>query len=162
MRYTIDDKSHTVRWDKDDIVIDGVVYHIDVISQTGDVVKFLLDNRYHEVVYGSRDVGKMALEVDGTDIDLVWRSDLDSVVYKNTGREGAAAAESAILSQIPGKVVSVAVSPGQDISEGDPVCVLESMKMQVSVKAHADGRIKSVRAKIGSSVAKGDVIADLE
>ena len=114
------------------------------------------------MVYGARDIGKMSLEVDGTDIELVWRSDLDSVVYKNTGREGSAEAESAILSQIPGKVVSVSVSAGQDISEGDPICVLESMKMQVSVKAHADGRIKSVRAKIGSSVAKGDVIADLE
>lgn len=162
MRYTIDDKPHTVQWGKDGIVIDGVTHHIDIVSQSGGVVKFLLDNRYHEVVYGPRDIGKMALEVDGVDINLVWRSDLDSVVYKNTGREGAAEAESAILSQIPGKVVSVSVSAGQDIAEGDPICVLESMKMQVSVKAHADGRIKSVRARIGSSVAKGDVIADLE
>lgn len=161
MEYTIDDKPHTVRWDRDDIVIDGAVHHIEIISQTSGVVKFLLDNQYHEAVYGPRDIGKMAMEVDGVDVELAWRSALDSVVYKHTG-EGAAEAKSAILSQIPGKVVSVSVKAGQEISEGDPICVLESMKMQVSVKAHADGRIKLVRAKIGSSVAKGDVIADLE
>lgn len=162
MQYDIDGVSHTVRWDKGNLVIDDTVCTVEVISQSSDTVKFLLNNRYHEVVYGTQDIGKMALEVDGVDMKLSWRNALDSVVYKHTGREGATESESAIFSQIPGKVVSVAVSPGQDVSEGDSICVLESMKMQVSIKAHADGRIKSVRAKVGASVAKGDIIADLE
>lgn len=161
MRYTIDDKPHTVRWDGDNLVIDDIPRDIDIISYHGGVLKFLLDNRYHEVIYGSRDIGVVNLEVDGVDMILSWRDTLDSVVYKHTG-EGVTSSESAISSQIPGKVVSVSVVPGQDISEGDAICVLESMKMQVSVKSHTDGRIKSVRARVGASVAKGDVIADLE
>ena len=68
----------------------------------------------------------------------------------------------ALKSQIPGKVVSIAVGEGDSVKKGDVVCTLESMKMQVAVKAHKDGAVKNLKIKEGSTVAKGDVIADLE
>jgi len=42
------------------------------------------------------------------------------------------------------------------------VCVLESMKMQVSVKSHKDGEIKILKAKEGNSVNKNDIMAEIE
>ena len=42
------------------------------------------------------------------------------------------------------------------------MCVLESMKMQVAIKAHKDGEIKSIKIKEGNTVAKNDVIAEIE
>ena len=42
------------------------------------------------------------------------------------------------------------------------ICVLESMKMQVSIKSHKDGKIKSLKIKEGNSVNKNDVIAEIE
>ena len=41
-------------------------------------------------------------------------------------------------------------------------CVLESMKMQVSVKSHKDGVVKSVKIKEGNSVNKNDILAEIE
>jgi biotin carboxyl carrier protein len=67
-----------------------------------------------------------------------------------------------LKSQIPGKVVSIAVADGDSVKKGDVVCTLESMKMQVAVKAHKDGSIKSLKIKEGGTVAKGDPIADIE
>ena len=49
-----------------------------------------------------------------------------------------------------------------EIKKGDVVCTLESMKMQVAVKAHKDGAVKNIKIKEGATVAKGDVITDLE
>ncbi|HJM46027.1 MAG TPA: biotin/lipoyl-containing protein, partial [Candidatus Nitrosopelagicus sp.] len=49
-----------------------------------------------------------------------------------------------------------------EVKKGDVVCVLESMKMQVSVKAQKDGTIKGIKIKEGNSVNKNDVIADIE
>ena len=65
-------------------------------------------------------------------------------------------------SQIPGKVVSIAKQEGDSVKQGDVVCTLESMKMQVAVKAHKDGSIKSIKIKQGGTVAKGDLIAEIE
>ena len=48
------------------------------------------------------------------------------------------------------------------IKKGDVVCTLESMKMQVAVKAHKDGVIQNLKIKESATVAKGDVIADIE
>jgi len=67
-----------------------------------------------------------------------------------------------LKSQIPGKVVSIAVTDGDSVMKGDVVCTLESMKMQVAVKAHKDGVVKSIKVKESGTVAKGDVIADIE
>jgi biotin carboxyl carrier protein len=67
-----------------------------------------------------------------------------------------------LKSQIPGRVVSINVSQGDNVKKGDIVCVLESMKMQVSIKSHKDGVVKSLKLKQGASVAKNDVLAEIE
>ena len=72
------------------------------------------------------------------------------------------AALSTLRSQIPGKVVSIDVEDGAEVKKGDTVCTLESMKMQVAVKAQKDGIVKGIKIKEGNSVNKNDVIADIE
>ena len=86
----------------------------------------------------------------------------DEIVFKNSGGASTGNAQLALKSQIPGKVVSIAVAEGDSVKQGDVVCTLESMKMQVSVKSHKDGIIKSIKIKQGGSVAKGDVISEIE
>ena len=54
------------------------------------------------------------------------------------------------------------VADGDSVKQGDVVCTLESMKMQVAVKAHKDGSVKSIKVKEAGTVAKGDLIAEIE
>lgn len=162
MDYTIDGEDHTATVRGKDLVIDGTARRMDIISRSPTGMEFLLDNQYHQATYLEEATGKLVVEVDGVVVTLMANRKLDEIVYKNSGGAGEALAESSLLSQIPGKVVSVAVSQGDSVATGDTICVLESMKMQVSVKAHMDGKIKSVRAKVGSNVAKGDMIAEIE
>jgi biotin carboxyl carrier protein len=100
--------------------------------------------------------------VDGTPIKLKANPKLDEIVYKNTGGGGSADAQTNLHSQIPGKVVSINVNEGDSVKKGDVVCVLESMKMQVSIKSHKDGVVKKIKIKGGGSVAKNDVLAEIE
>ena len=82
--------------------------------------------------------------------------------HAGTGGGGAGSAALSLKSQIPGKVISIAVTEGDSVNKGDVVCTLESMKMQVAVKAHKAGTIKSIKIKEGNSVAKGDPVVDIE
>ena len=75
----------------------------------------------------------MNLVVDGVPISLNMHSNLDEIVFKNTGGGGPEDSELALKSQIPGKVFSIAVEQGSEVKKEDAVCVLESMKMQVAL-----------------------------
>ena len=48
------------------------------------------------------------------------------------------------------------------VKKGDAVVVLESMKMQVAVKAHKDGNLKEIKVENGAAVARNEIIAIIE
>jgi len=59
-------------------------------------------------------------------------------------------------------VLHVSVTEGQEIKEGEPVLVLEAMKMENSIVLHGDAKIKKILVKTGQSVEKGQVLVELE
>jgi propionyl-CoA carboxylase alpha chain len=65
-----------------------------------------------------------------------------------------------IMSPMPGLVVSVAVTVGQEVKSGEAVCVVEAMKMQNIIRAEADGTVKAVNAAAGASVAADEVLVE--
>lgn len=66
-----------------------------------------------------------------------------------------------VAAPLAGNVVKVQVKPGQRVSEGESIVVLEAMKMETSVSAPSDGTIVEVRVKAGDSCAVGDVLVTL-
>jgi propionyl-CoA carboxylase alpha chain len=65
-----------------------------------------------------------------------------------------------VISPMPGLIVSVDVAQGEDIKEGQVICVVEAMKMQNIIRAERDGVIKSLGARAGETVAADDVLAE--
>jgi acetyl-CoA carboxylase biotin carboxyl carrier protein len=63
---------------------------------------------------------------------------------------------------ITGTVVKIEKRPGEAVRAGEPVVVLESMKMEMPVEAPADGRVAEIRCSEGQAVSEGDVLAVLE
>ncbi|KAG0511814.1 MAG: Biotin/lipoyl-binding protein [Nitrosopumilales archaeon] len=136
--------------------------NLKILNMDARGIEFVLDQKYHKVKYLESGTSKMNLVVDGVPMTLNLHANLDEIVYKNVGGGGPAGTELALKSQIPGKVISIAFQEGASVKKGEAVCVLESMKMQVTVKAHKDGNIKSIKIKEGGTVAKNDVIAEIE
>ncbi len=67
-----------------------------------------------------------------------------------------------ILSFIPGIILDIFIEPGQNISKGEDLMILEAMKMQNKLKCNMDGKVKSVAVKKGDKVSKGTVLLELE
>jgi propionyl-CoA carboxylase alpha chain len=65
-----------------------------------------------------------------------------------------------IMSPMPGLVVSVAVTVGQEVKSGEAVCIVEAMKMQNIIRAEADGVVKAINAAAGASVAADEVLVE--
>ena len=71
-------------------------------------------------------------------------------------------ASGSLLAPMPGTVVSVAVEAGQQVEAGQPVLVLEAMKMQHTVSAPHAGVVSEIDVKPGAQVAAGEVLAVVE
>ncbi|XP_046844668.1 propionyl-CoA carboxylase alpha chain, mitochondrial-like [Xenia sp. Carnegie-2017] len=65
-------------------------------------------------------------------------------------------------SPMPGTVISVTCEPGQEVAEGQEVCVVETMKMQNSLCVLKSGRIKKVNCKPGDKILEDDRLIELE
>ncbi|XP_038127131.1 propionyl-CoA carboxylase alpha chain, mitochondrial [Cyprinodon tularosa] len=69
---------------------------------------------------------------------------------------------SILRSPMPGTVVAVSVKPGDTVAEGQEICVIEAMKMQNSLTAVKQAKVKSVHCKAGETVGEGDLLVELE
>jgi len=78
------------------------------------------------------------------------------------GGAHAATSDGAILSPMPGKIVSVAVEAGQTVVKGQTLLTLEAMKMEHALAAPFDGVVAELSATAGGQVSEGVVLAKLE
>ena len=71
------------------------------------------------------------------------------------------AGSSVVAAPMPGTILDVKVSVGQNIKKGDVVCVLEAMKMEHDIPSPQDGVVVSINVQKGSNVNANDVIITL-
>lgn len=63
---------------------------------------------------------------------------------------------------MPGRVISILVRPGDQVSAGDEVCVVEAMKMEQSILAPKDGTVKTIYVQPMDPVGADDPLVELE
>ena len=111
--------------------------------------------------------GRRVIEVvvDGWRFELVAedaaRADLRRRATNDLAGATAAGGPVEIRAIIPGRVIAVAVVPGDAVAAGDPLLVVEAMKMQNELRAPRSGTVARVQVGAGSTVEVGDVLVVL-
>jgi propionyl-CoA carboxylase alpha chain len=72
----------------------------------------------------------------------------------------AADSGKAVRCPMPGLIITIAVAEGQEVKAGDPLAVVEAMKMENVLRAERDGVVKTIKAKPGDSLAVDAVIME--
>jgi acetyl-CoA carboxylase biotin carboxyl carrier protein len=67
-----------------------------------------------------------------------------------------------VRAHITGVVFQVVAKAGDRVAAGDPILILESMKMEIPVEAPRAGVVQAVRVSEGETVQEGDILATLE
>jgi biotin carboxyl carrier protein len=67
-----------------------------------------------------------------------------------------------ISAPMPGKIIDVLVEEGAEIASGEPVLILEAMKMQNEIASHVDGIVKTISIRKNDSVMKDDVLIEID
>jgi acetyl/propionyl-CoA carboxylase alpha subunit len=115
--------------------------------------------------------------VDGTPYDVTLEGDrvlvggiayplgVEGLEEERAGPRAAAAAvagEGAVTAIMPGKIIRVLVAEGDQVTEGDVVCILEAMKMENELKAPKTGVVEKLYVQPGQDVETGAVLAEIE
>ncbi|MEZ6061744.1 MAG: biotin/lipoyl-containing protein [Planctomycetaceae bacterium] len=124
---------------------------------------------------GRRQPAEYTVTVDGKDYFMAFEGNMATIngkvfrvgIRNVESRDGAqeengkAAQVTSVKSQMPGSVFKVLVSPGDRVSEGQAVLILEAMKMEMEVASPVAGTVASVNVKVGEQVTTGQVLASI-
>ncbi|XP_036153035.1 propionyl-CoA carboxylase alpha chain, mitochondrial isoform X3 [Myotis myotis] len=106
--------------------------------------------------------GNMSIQFLGTVYKVHILTKLAAELNKFMLEKVAEDTSSTLRSPMPGLVVAISVKPGDMVSEGQEICVIEAMKMQNSMTAGKTGKVKSVHCKAGDTVGEGDLLVELQ
>ncbi|XP_006101519.1 propionyl-CoA carboxylase alpha chain, mitochondrial isoform X1 [Myotis lucifugus] len=106
--------------------------------------------------------GNMSIQFLGTVYKVHILTKLAAELNRFMLEKVAEDTSSTLRSPMPGLVVAVSVKPGDMVSEGQEICVIEAMKMQNSMTAGKTGKVKSVHCKAGDTVGEGDLLVELQ
>ena len=67
-----------------------------------------------------------------------------------------------VKAPMPGLVLQITATLGQDVQKGDTLLILEAMKMENVIKATGEGRVKSIAVQQGAAVEKGQLLIEFE
>ncbi len=130
------------------ITVHGETYdiHVTGVSPSGES-----ERRFYMTVDGEPE--EITLESTGA---------ADAASEIKPGRRPRATAPGHVTATMPGNVVEVLVEEGQSVKAGDPVLVIEAMKMETEIKAPVAGKIASVLVKKGDRITPTEMLVDIQ
>jgi biotin carboxyl carrier protein len=160
----VDGKTHRVEVSRGDKLwlckVDGQEMEVDAALTARDVLSVLVGGKAYEI--------KRERSLQG-DLHMVIGSaryavDVQDPRSLRTRRAvaGAEAGPQKIKAAMPGKIVRILVSEGEEVTAGQGVIVMEAMKMQNEMKSPKDGRVQKILTAEGSTVNAGDTLAVIE
>ena len=102
------------------------------------------------------------VKVNGNRYAVSIDDELDIMINELGLSLGEDAVEHEIIAPMPGLIIEVNVEVGQEVKQGDYLCVLEAMKMENTLVSPRDGRIKEITISKGVTVDKGDLLIEFE
>jgi pyruvate carboxylase subunit B len=166
VRYVVDvdGERHVVAIDAAQASVDGIDTSARIDAVEGTPVRVVrIGDAVHRIVVRPGDRrGRYTIWIDG------FRHEIDALDERTRAIQDLAAASAGprgpapLIAPMPGLIVRVSASPGQRVTAGTGLVVMEAMKMENELRAIADGTVKAVHARAGQAVEKGMVLVELE
>lgn len=156
----IKDKDFEIKLDRQGITMNGTPFEWDM-TKTGDNSYHIIkdDVSYNvEIVHWNEEEKNAEIKVNGATVNVNVKNKLD-LLLKELGMDKLASTKvNDVKAPMPGLILSMSVAEGDEVKKGDPLFILEAMKMENVIKSPSDGIIQSIKAAQGDSVEKNEVL----
>ena len=124
--------------------------------------RFLLrkDNKVFEIfVLGESEDGKeIEIQINQHYFKVNIQSELDQLLNSLGFKSSDVKKVKELKSPMPGKIVALMVNEGDEVKPGQPLLVLEAMKMENTLQSISEGKVEKILVEKGTSVNKNDIL----
>ncbi|MCF8449489.1 MAG: acetyl-CoA carboxylase biotin carboxyl carrier protein subunit [Taibaiella sp.] len=159
-----DNRTYNISQNEDSIQINGVEAAANISVLNNGMVSILHNGNSYTGIVEQIDKQKkeVTVNINGQQYKTAIKEPLD-LLLSNMGLDMAANKKSEpIKAPMPGMVLKILVSPGQQINKGDGLVILEAMKMENILKATSAATVKAIKVSERIAVEKGTVLIELE
>ena len=143
------------RDDAYDVVWNGETHEIEVVAVRGDSVTLLVSGR-PVLAYVAHDDDRSFVSIAGRSYEFSRRPP-----QRGRARPAAGGFEPQVRSPMPGKILDVKVGEGETVADGQPLVLLEAMKMENALSADGPARVTAVHVGVGELVEVGQLLIEL-
>lgn len=144
------------------IKVDDKIYNFN-LKKLGEFSYLLnLNNKFYEITARQIDEEKYTIVVNGSLFEIEIRTLLQEKALKLLEQKKSSNRKLEIKAPMPGMILKVNKKSGDKVSSGEPVIILEAMKMENELRAPVSGIIKDVFVNEGSAVDKGLKLFSIE
>ncbi len=140
------------------------VTHLDVLQTSKSKFHLLHNHATYtpEIIAANFHEKNYQVKINNTIYDVNIAGDLDRLI-KTLGFESQSAKNiNTIEAPMPGLILDIPVSVGQEVNENAPLLILEAMKMENIITSPRDGVIKSIAIKKGEAVTKQQLLIEFD
>lgn len=113
-----------------------------------------------EIIRVDRETKTVELKVRGHRYSVRLKEEVDLLMEKMGMNDAGAGKVNSIKAPMPGLIIDLRVQDGAEVNAGDPLLILEAMKMENIIKSPGKGVVKKLKIKKGDSVEKGQVLIE--
>lgn len=106
--------------------------------------------------------GELAYTLNGTRLTLPYKDEMAILMTKMGFKSSKSAGHGSIKSPMPGKILAIKKQPGDTVSAGETVIVLEAMKMENELKSPVGGVVQTINVSEGQSVEKNTLLLEIQ
>lgn len=147
-----------------DVLLNGEIVKWDKIASGSTGYHVIRNNKGYqiEVISVSKEDKTATIQVNGNRYDIELKDQFDTLL-ENLGMASMNVKKNNdYKAQMPGLIIDIRVEVGDEIKKGDPLIVLEAMKMENIIKASDDVTIKAIQVEVGQAVEKKQVLIEFE
>ena len=119
-------------------------------------------NKKYQVEILEKNQNKYTVMINGVWHSFTIETPISYKRRKTLSKNGSSSKIEIINAPMPGKILDVMVEENSEIKQGEPLFILEAMKMQNEIVSNVSGRITKVNIKQNDSVMKDDVMLEIE
>jgi biotin carboxyl carrier protein len=159
---TVNKNSFEITSDDSSLMVNGIPLNWNLVKTSDGYFHILLDNKSYsaEVVKADEPTKSLSLKINGRIYVVELKDKFDLLLEKMGMNSGVGGKVNNIKAPMPGLIIDLRVKEGDHVKSGDPLLILEAMKMENIIKASGESTVKSVKVKKGDSVDKNQVLIE--